>query len=53
VPVVPRVMDLGHGDGRVKGEVNVGLANPNGPLHPFRTVADLEKEMADWKIDDG
>jgi hypothetical protein len=46
-------MDLGHGDGRVKGEVNVGLANPNGPLHPFRTVADLEKEMADCKIDDG
>jgi hypothetical protein len=51
-PVVPRVVDLGHGDGRVKGEVNVGLANPNGPLRSFRTVADLEKGMVNCKIDD-
>jgi len=27
-------------------EVSVGLTNPNGPLREFRTVAELEKQMA-------
>jgi hypothetical protein len=50
--VVPRVVELGQGSGRVKSGLDINMTNPNGPLRPFRTVADLEKEMADCKIDD-
>jgi hypothetical protein len=51
-PVVPRVVDLGRGDSRVESGLDGGLAHPNGPLCSFRTVADLEKEMAECKIAD-
>jgi hypothetical protein len=49
--VVPRVVKPG-GHKMVKRGVDIGVANPYGPLRPFRTVADLEEEMAKCDISD-